>query len=319
MHDVVSSIEGWAYFINVLLGCATPAPTVAPATTPLAAPVGSVSSIFTCILGDKLVFTKLHNLLKVFSISGSKGSKFEVLLLVINSFTGTHFACGSSLEQPYVSTTAFPVSTNRSKIRIVVSSASFGAFILLSLGALFVSRYNQVHKLRRDVFVDVADLKPGEKGLDWPMRKRIAFGAAHGLEYLHEHCNSKIIHRDLMAANILLDYNFEAVFGDFGLAKLVDTRLTHVTTQRAIDFARLEEDEDVLLLDHSSPEDRPTMAEVVKMLEGVGLAERWAEWEELEQVRNGEFLLFSHQLTWGEDSSVYSCPEPDNPTQSILS
>ncbi|XP_039016841.1 probable LRR receptor-like serine/threonine-protein kinase At5g63710 [Hibiscus syriacus] len=115
-----------------------------------------------------------------------------------------------------------------------------------------------------------------------------------------------------------------------------------VTGQRAIDFARLEEEEDVLLLDHikkllrenrvddivdgnlkiydpkevetivrvallctqSSLEDRPTMAEVVKMLDGVGPAVRWAEWEELEEVRNREFMLFSHQFTWGEDSTV---------------
>ncbi|XP_022750865.1 probable LRR receptor-like serine/threonine-protein kinase At5g63710 [Durio zibethinus] len=418
----------------------------------------------------------------------------QLFLVPTFSYTGTYLACGSSLDQPCVSTTTLHVSTNRSKIRIVVASASCGALILLSLGALFVSRYYQVHKLRRDAFVDVAgednlkssfgqlrrfswreiqlatdnfnernkigqggfgkvykgvlsdntkvavkrladyyspggeaafqrevqlisvavhknllrligfcttsserilvypfmqnlsvayqlrDLKPGEKGLDWPMRKRVAFGAAHGLEYLHEHCNPKIIHRDLKAANILLDDNFEAVLGDFGLAKLVDTKLTHVTTQvrgtmghiapeylstgkssektdvfgygimllelvtgqHAIDFSRLEEEEDVLLLDHikkllrenrvddivdgnlkiydpkevetivrvallctqSSPEDRPTMAEVVKMLDGIGLAERWAEWEELEQARNREFTLFAHQFTWGGDSSV---------------
>ncbi|XP_012852571.1 PREDICTED: probable LRR receptor-like serine/threonine-protein kinase At5g63710, partial [Erythranthe guttata] len=223
------------------------------------------------------------------------------------------------------------------------------------------------------------DLKPGEKGLDWPTRKRIAFGTAHGLEYLHEHCEPKIIHRDMKAANILLNDEFEAVLGDFGLAKLVDAKVTHVTTQvrgtmghiapeylstgkssektdvfgygitllelvtgqRAIDFSRLEEEEDVLLLDHikkllrekriedildgnlknyegkevetilqvamlctqSSPEDRPRMAEVVSMLEGVGLAERWAEWEHLEQVRIQEFSIMPHKFLWGEDST----------------
>ncbi|XP_011097032.1 probable LRR receptor-like serine/threonine-protein kinase At5g63710 [Sesamum indicum] len=223
------------------------------------------------------------------------------------------------------------------------------------------------------------DLKPGEKGLDWPTRKRIAFGTANGLEYLHEHCNPKIIHRDMKAANILLDHDFEAVLGDFGLAKLVDTKVTHVTTQvrgtmghiapeylstgkssektdvfgygitllelvtgqRAIDFSRLEEEEDVLLLDHikkllrekrledivdrnlksynckevetilqvamlctqSSPEDRPRMAEVVSMLQGVGLAERWAEWEQLEEASMQEFSLMSHKFIWAEDST----------------
>lgn len=59
----------------------------------------------------------------------------------------------------------------------------------------------------------------------------MAMGTAHGLEYLHEHCNPKIIHRDVKAANILLDENFEAVVGDFGLAKLVDVRKTSVTTR----------------------------------------------------------------------------------------
>ncbi|KAI9120709.1 hypothetical protein K1719_007742 [Acacia pycnantha] len=66
--------------------------------------------------------------------------------------------------------------------------------------------------------------------LDWNRRMRIALGAARGLLYLHEQCNPKIIHRDVKAANILLDESFEAVVGDFGLAKLLDQRDSHVTT-----------------------------------------------------------------------------------------
>lgn len=66
--------------------------------------------------------------------------------------------------------------------------------------------------------------------MDWNKRIRIAIGAARGLLYLHEQCNPKIIHRDVKAANILLDENFEAVVGDFGLAKLLDRRESHVTT-----------------------------------------------------------------------------------------
>ncbi|KAF3627888.1 putative LRR receptor-like serine/threonine-protein kinase [Capsicum annuum] len=223
------------------------------------------------------------------------------------------------------------------------------------------------------------ELKPGESVLAWPTRKRVALGTARGLEYLHEHCNPKIIHRDVKAANVLLDEDFEAVVGDFGLAKLVDVRKTNVTTQvrgtmghiapeylstgkssektdvfgygimlleivtgqRAIDFSRLEEEDDVLLLDHvkklqrekrldaivdrnlhrnynmdevemmiqvallctqGSPEDRPAMSEVVRMLEGEGLAERWEEWQHVEVTRRQEYERLQRRFDWGEDS-----------------
>ncbi|KAJ4839788.1 hypothetical protein Tsubulata_033809 [Turnera subulata] len=60
-----------------------------------------------------------------------------------------------------------------------------------------------------------------------------------------------------------------------------------------------------LLCTQSSPEDRPAMAEVVKMLQGKGLAERWAEWEQLEDARNQDFpLMSSHHYLWAEDSSI---------------
>lgn len=70
----------------------------------------------------------------------------------------------------------------------------------------------------------------GKPILDWSTRKRIALGAARGLLYLHEQCDPKIIHRDVKAANILLDDCCEAVVGDFGLAKLLDHQDSHVTT-----------------------------------------------------------------------------------------
>lgn len=70
----------------------------------------------------------------------------------------------------------------------------------------------------------------GKPALDWNTRKRIAIGAARGLLYLHEQCDPKIIHRDVKAANVLLDEYYEAIVGDFGLAKLLDHAESHVTT-----------------------------------------------------------------------------------------
>ncbi|KAK8550130.1 hypothetical protein V6N13_118659 [Hibiscus sabdariffa] len=76
----------------------------------------------------------------------------------------------------------------------------------------------------------VASRLRGKPALDWNTRKRIAIGAARALLYLHEQCDPKIIHRDVKAANILLDDYCEAIVGDFGLAKLLDHADSHVTT-----------------------------------------------------------------------------------------
>ncbi|XP_031115337.1 protein NSP-INTERACTING KINASE 1-like isoform X1 [Ipomoea triloba] len=220
--------------------------------------------------------------------------------------------------------------------------------------------------------------------LDWGTRKRISIGAARGLLYLHEQCDPKIIHRDVKAANILLDESCEAVVGDFGLAKLLDHQDSHVTTavrgtvghiapeylstgqssektdvfgfgilllelitgMRAIEFGKaanqkgamldwvkkihqekkldalvdkdlkdkydqieLEEMVQVALLcTQYLPGHRPKMSEVVRMLEGDGLAERWEASQKTEQPNHkyGAHALSSSErfsdLT--DDSSV---------------
>ncbi|KAK3031509.1 hypothetical protein RJ639_036023 [Escallonia herrerae] len=219
--------------------------------------------------------------------------------------------------------------------------------------------------------------------LDWPIRKRIALGSARGLAYLHDHCDPKIIHRDVKAANILLDEEFEAVVGDFGLAKLMDYKDTHVTTavrgtighiapeylstgkssektdvfgygvmllelitgQRAFDLARLANDDDVMLLDwvkgllkekkletlvdadlqgnyideeveqliqvallctQGSPMERPKMSDVVRMLDGDGLAERWEEWQKDEMFRQEFNNTHNHNTDWIIADSTYN-------------
>ncbi|KAI6696863.1 hypothetical protein NL676_016982 [Syzygium grande] len=57
--------------------------------------------------------------------------------------------------------------------------------------------------------------------LDWPTRRKIATGVARGLSHLHD---LNILHREIKAANIMLDEEFEPRIGDFGLAKFIDSR-----------------------------------------------------------------------------------------------
>ncbi|CAH9079607.1 unnamed protein product [Cuscuta epithymum] len=72
---------------------------------------------------------------------------------------------------------------------------------------------------------------PGRPVMDFETRLKIALGTAKGFAYLHEDCHPRIIHRDIKAANILLDYNFDAKVADFGLAKLSNDTNTHVSTR----------------------------------------------------------------------------------------
>ncbi|KAF5954865.1 hypothetical protein HYC85_007721 [Camellia sinensis] len=71
----------------------------------------------------------------------------------------------------------------------------------------------------------------GRTPMDFPTRLKIALGSAKGFAYLHEDCHPRIIHRDIKAANILIDEHFDAKVADFGLAKLSSDNYTHVSTR----------------------------------------------------------------------------------------
>ena len=58
--------------------------------------------------------------------------------------------------------------------------------------------------------------------LSWQQRVNIVLGVASALTYLHEECERQIIHRDVKTCNIMLDADFTAKLGDFGLAEVYE-------------------------------------------------------------------------------------------------
>nr|TKW01523.1 hypothetical protein SEVIR_8G186600v2 [Setaria viridis] len=71
--------------------------------------------------------------------------------------------------------------------------------------------------------------------VDWNKRLVIIDGIAQGLMYLHKHSRLRVIHIDLKASNILLDYQMNPKISDFGLAKICSTNNdTEGNTQRIV-------------------------------------------------------------------------------------
>lgn len=66
--------------------------------------------------------------------------------------------------------------------------------------------------------------------LSWAHRLSIAYHTAQGLAYLHFSANPPIYHRDVKSSNILLDEKMNAKVSDFGLSRLAETDMSHIST-----------------------------------------------------------------------------------------
>ncbi|XP_020983926.1 probable leucine-rich repeat receptor-like serine/threonine-protein kinase At3g14840 isoform X1 [Arachis duranensis] len=94
---------------------------------------------------------------------------------------------------------------------------------------LLIYEYMENNSLARALFAQ----EKGQLKLDWSTRRKICLGVAKGLAYLHGESRLKIVHRDIKATNVLLDKDLNPKISDFGLAKLDDDGLTHISTRVA--------------------------------------------------------------------------------------
>ncbi|KAH7546179.1 hypothetical protein FEM48_Zijuj01G0173100 [Ziziphus jujuba var. spinosa] len=63
----------------------------------------------------------------------------------------------------------------------------------------------------------------------WRFRHKIALGTARALAFLHHGCSPPIIHIDIKASSVYLDYNLEPRLSDFGLAKIFGNDLDEIS------------------------------------------------------------------------------------------
>ncbi|XP_051138473.1 receptor-like serine/threonine-protein kinase At2g45590 [Andrographis paniculata] len=153
---------------------------------------------FGCVYRGELKSGNRFSYLPIFT-----AAQFAVKLLDSGSLQGerefqNELLFASKIDCKYiVSVLGFSISSNPNKRRMLL------VYELMENGSLQDCLFHE----------NIVELR------SWNKRFSIALNIARGLEYLHHYCDPPIIHGDIKPSNILLDGNFSAKLGDFGLAR----------------------------------------------------------------------------------------------------
>ena len=72
------------------------------------------------------------------------------------------------------------------------------------------------------------------QSLGWEKQLSVIMGVAQGLLHLHQDSRLKFIHRDLKAANILLEDNMNPKISDFGTPRIFQRDQTEDNTIKVV-------------------------------------------------------------------------------------
>ncbi|KAF2293033.1 hypothetical protein GH714_035552 [Hevea brasiliensis] len=264
--------------------------------------------------------SRLQNLINILLDSNHLSGHIPEHLFQIPkyNFTGNRLNCGANFPQPCESDNSDSGASNKPKIGIIVGIVGGTIILLLFVGLLFFVCKGRHKGYKHDMFEDVAG---GDAAFQREV-EMISVAVHRNLLRLIGFCttpserllvypfmpNLSVAYRLRDVANFtyfckhmvnMLTIMVKKLEREKRLDDIVDCNLNeHYNIQEVEMMIQV-----ALLCTQASPEDRPAMSEVVRMLEGEGLAERWEEWQHVEDTRRQEYERLQRRFEWGDDSS----------------